>query len=49
MLQSGRHPEGLVLRRGMVGEDRLQSDDALVNLRQLDIIIRLLGEVLQRP
>ena len=45
--QRGRHPEGLVLRGGMVGEDRLQPHDALVNLREFDVVIRLLGEVLQ--
>jgi hypothetical protein len=32
----------------MVGENRLQSDDALVNPREFDAVIRLLGEVLQR-
>jgi hypothetical protein len=48
MLQRGRDPHGRVLVRGVVGQDRLQRDHTLVNLRQLDVVVVSLRVELQR-
>jgi hypothetical protein len=48
VLQSGRHTERRVGVLRVVGEDRLQRQQALVNLREFLIVMVALREDLQR-
>jgi hypothetical protein len=48
MLHRRGHPQGLVFSLGVVGQDRLQTHDAIVHLGEFHVVMGLLGEILQR-